>query len=216
MKWSRDQDFTLTSFKETFNEFEGEKPKSCEGYLYIQSRSLWRFPNHLWKRRYFTLRNDCLYFTKEKGDLIFSDSTHKIEIEADTGIYPEDHTKGKSKFLIRITQGKQNYVLCSGDETDRNTWLASLLTVITQKFVVNFKAGCYKSIRLNYKPRPKVTQRHSSFVPKRVTDEDRQNEFSRKLASGSMILNKAESLFNLSTSHKDSTYYERTSFVALI
>lgn len=216
MKWLREKDFSLTSFSESFNEFEGKSLAHCEGYLYIQSRSLWRFPNHLWKRRYFTLRNDVLYFTKQKGDLIFEETTDKIEIEADTGIYPEESTKGSKKFFIRIAQGKQNYILCSADENDRNTWLASLLTVITEKYVINFKAGSYKSIRLNHKESRRITQRHSSFLPKSLTENDVcVHEFSRKNNNGTLVLQKAESLFNLS-GYKEGVYDDRSSFVALV
>jgi len=200
--------------KTNFNEFEGVNSNLCEGYLYIQSKSLWMFPNHLWKKRYFRLRNDVLYFTKNKGDLIFEDTTPAIEIEADTGIYPEENVKGKAKYFIRICKGKQNFILCSEDEEDRNMWLACLLTVITQKYVVNFKAGFYKSVRLNYKPKPKTHQRHSSFSPKRITDED---QFSIVDDKAPIVMGRAESLFNISpTSAKEFPFsHERNSFVAM-
>jgi len=195
-----------------------DTPKATlEGYLFIQSKSLWRFPQHLWKKRYFTLINDTLYFTKHEEEIINEENTAtRIEIEADSGIYPEENVKGKSKFYIRITQGKQNFILCSPDEIERNKWLSSLLTVITQKYVVNFKGGAYKSIRLNYKEKKQIPikQRHSSFVPRRFSDDDRQNEFKIKTHFGSLVLTKAESMFNLNQARD--TLKDRKSLVAFI
>lgn len=203
-----------------YNEYEGKSTNLCENYLYIQSKSVWKFPNHLWKQRYFTLRHDVLYFTKNKGDLIFEDTTSAIEIEADTGIYPEElECKGKKKFLIRICKGKSTHVLCSESEEVRNTFLACLLTVITQKYVVNFKCGYYKSVRLNYKPKVKAQQRHSSFVPTRRPSEEEllrdRHHFNRKEDHGSLIMNRTESLLNISPTGKEFPFGNRSSFVAL-
>lgn len=199
------------------NSLEGINANLCEGYLYIQSKALWMFPSHLWKKRYFRLKGDVLYFTKNKGDLIFEDTTPAIEIEADTGIYPEENLKGKAKYFIRICKGKQTFILCSESEEDRNTWMACLLTVITQKYVVNFKAGFYKSVRLNYKPtKVKTHQRHSSFIPKSRFSEDGEfaPQFARIEEKG---MTRTESLFEISpTQNKEFSYTtDRTSFVAM-
>lgn len=199
-----------------YNSLEGINSSLCEGYMYIQSKALWMFPGHLWKKRYFRLKGDVLYFTKNKGDLIFEDTTPAIEIEADTGIYPEENVRGKAKYFIRICKGKQTYTLCSEKEEDRNTWMACLLTVITQKYVVNFKAGFYKSVRLNYKPsKVKTHQRHSSFIPKsRFSDDEFTPQFARIEEKG---MGRTESLFEISpTQNKEFTYAnDRTSFVAI-
>ena len=207
MWWLKEQDFKMTSCQETFSNMNERSSRLCEGYLYLQGHRLWRFPNHLWNRKYFTLKNDCLYFTKEKGELTFEDAKNKIEIEADTGIYPEESTKGKERYFIRITQGKQQYVLCSGKENDRNIWLASLLTVITQKFINNFKSEYYKSIPLNYRTRQNKIQKQKRLRSK--SDDDRKHEFSIKLKTGSLLLTKPESLFNLTTAPKEMAYRDK-------
>ena len=199
------------------NSLEGINSNLCEGYLFIQSKALWMFPSHLWKKRYFRLRGDVLYFTKNKGDLIFEDTTPAIEIEADTGIYPEENLKGKAKYFIRICKGKQTFILCSESEEGRNNWMACLLTVITQKYVVNFKAGFYKSVRLNYKPtKVKTHQRHSSFIPTSRYSEDAEftPQFARIEEKG---MNRTESLFEISpTQNKEFSYTtDRKSFVAI-
>uniref|UniRef100_A0A7M5V8V8 PH domain-containing protein n=1 Tax=Clytia hemisphaerica TaxID=252671 RepID=A0A7M5V8V8_9CNID len=217
MKFSPPSPVELNA-KGSFNELEGINSSLCEGYLFIQSKALWMFPNHLWKKRYFTLKGDVLFFTKSKGDLIFQDTTPAIEIEADTGIYPEENLKGKSKYLIRICKGKQTFTLCSESEDDRNTWLACLLTVITQKYVVNFKAGFYKSVRLNYKPnKAKTHQRHSSFIPRKAPEDGFDPKFSRIDERGSIIMSRTESLFEISPSQKkEFPFHERqTSFVEM-
>lgn len=188
---------------------------TLEGYVYIQSKSLWRFPTHLWKRRYFVLRNDCLYFVKDEKDKIHLDHAACIEIESDTGIYPEDNTKGKQKFYIRINQDRQNFILCFVDNVERNKWLSSLLTIITQKYMSNFKSGAYKSIKLNYnqKRHKPLRMRHSSFLPRRGS-EDTRNDIPFLNRFGSLALRKAESMFNLNRYTED--HKDRKSLVAII
>lgn len=109
-----------------------------EGYLYVQNRSFWRFPKHVWKKKYFTLKSDSLYITDCKNDLTTQNSTC-IKIGLDTAIYPRDNINGSPKYYIRITTGKQNYTLRSAEEDDRNAWITSLLTSMSNNLM-----GAYK------------------------------------------------------------------------
>lgn len=126
--------------KDTVEEDEMNLPDItfCEGYLYVQNRSFWRFPKHVWKRKYFTLKSDSLYITECKTDNTAQNSTC-IKIGLDTGIYPRDNINGRPKYYIRITTGKQNYTLRSAEENDRNTWITSLLTSMSNTIMGTYK-----------------------------------------------------------------------------
>jgi len=100
----------------------------CEGFLYVQNRNFWRLPKHAWKKKYFTLRNNSLYMTDSENDALRE--SESIPIGLDTGIYPIDNdvASGMPRFSIRITTGKQTYTLGSMEADDRDTWVTSLLT----------------------------------------------------------------------------------------
>ena len=175
---------------QTLNEYEGKIQTKVEGYLYMQCLCLWKFPTHLWRRRYFTLKNDTLYFTKDEKDILNQDKTSKIQIEADTGIYPEENKKGKSKYYIKIISGIQRFVLCSTSENERDEWLSSLLTVITQKYVTHFKGNKYSSIKLNLKSKStKKATRISSEITPEITLDKKEN--------GRLAIDRSESMFDL-------------------
>lgn len=139
---------SLDAIPETLNEFEGLKDNNCEGYLYLQAPGLWMLPTQIWRKRYCMIRDDKLYFLKDHEEKLIHGVTTHIKIEAETGIYPKEYQKGKHKYCLRIVQLKQTFILCSKDENERNKWLSSLLTIITRKYIVNFKIGQYKSIRI--------------------------------------------------------------------
>lgn len=172
------------------------RKSEMEGYLFMQNQVLWKFPMHTWKRRYFVLENDFLYFTKDVDEKVSLMKTAKIQIDADTGIYPEDSQRGR--FYLRITQGKQNYLLYTNDLNERNTWLNALLTIITRKYVVHFKSGAYKSLRLNY--------RRSSDVP-----NNRNSSYFRGLSAESLkknmdkVIPKSISMFTIKHSDEGGT-----------
>jgi len=140
-------DLPINSFVKSDSDDEGDEKDSignnlpeytfCEGYLYVQNRSFWRFPKHVWKRKYFTLKSDSLYISECKNE-ITQDSTC-IKIGLDTGIYPRDNINGRPKYYIRITTGKQNYTLRSTEEDDRNTWITSLLTSMSNTLMGTYK-----------------------------------------------------------------------------
>lgn len=109
----------------------------CEGFLYVQNRSFWRFPKHIWKKKYFTLKSDSLYISDAKNDI--TPNSTCIKIGLDTAIYPRDGINGSPKYYIRITTGKQNYTLRSTEEDDRNAWITSLLTSMSNNLM-----GVYK------------------------------------------------------------------------
>nr|XP_047145334.1 uncharacterized protein LOC124818442 [Hydra vulgaris] len=121
---------------EVTNEHEGINIISCEGYLYMHIKSFWRPSGFTVKRKYFTLRKETLFITKQRGDLIFEDgSDNRIDIHSDTGIFSEENLKGKYQYGIRITNGKQSFLLSAANAEYRNAWLSTLLTVVTKKFV---------------------------------------------------------------------------------
>jgi len=112
----------------------------CEGYLYVQNRSFWRFPKHVWKRQYFTLKNDFLYISECKSDNLYDyEKSTCIRIGLDTGIYPRDNINGNPKYYIRITTGKQSYTLRSMEESDRNGWMTGLLTSMSNTLMGTYK-----------------------------------------------------------------------------
>lgn len=179
---------SLNSIPEALNEFEGLKSTSCEGYLYLQSPGIWGLPTPLWKRKYCILRDDCVYMTKKYGDLIIPDVTSNIQIQSDTGIYPDEHYRGKYKYCIRITQEKQTYILCSKTENERNKWLNSLLTLITKKYIINFKSCAYETIRLPSKIKRKsiLSRRHSSFEEQAKDEVDAKDARFRLYSDGAI------------------------------
>ena len=219
IKRKHSPDLSLTSYqlRDSIDTYD----KSCEGHLYIQSKTLWKFPPYLWKRRYFVLQRDVLYFFKTRESMcedtdLDEQSSNLLKIQSDTGIYPEEScSKGFKKYLIRITHGKLNYVLCTSSEQDRNTWLASLLTVITRKFI-----GSLAKKPNNTKPVPKqksksLSARYSSFfpAPEDADCADDDAVFLLKTSTGPVY--KAESMFDLSSDRRGNLYYSRSSFVAL-
>ena len=139
---------TTPCVTELVNEFEGKTVLSCEGFLFMQQKSMFNLPFYGCKRRYFKLHHDCLYILKENIDVSSDGYANKINIESDTGIFPEENTRIKKKYSIRITQGIRSYILHAFEESDRNTWLSILLTIVTKKVVSTFEnnAGRLKNV----------------------------------------------------------------------
>jgi len=120
-------------------------PSSFEGYMYVQNRSFWRLPKHAWKKKYVVLRDNVLYISECKNDTVYDQDY--IRIDLDTGIYPLDHMEtggggvmvgdgglgsGQHRYFIRITSGKHTVcALCSHNEDERDAWVTSLLTSIS-------------------------------------------------------------------------------------
>ena len=129
---------------DSLNDFEGKTLTNHEGYLYKKHQSVIGFPKSVWKKKYMKLKDGCLYITRTKGDVILHEKTKKVEIKPDTGIYPENDKKDKPRFYLRVNFCKKSYIFRTDNETERNTWLAALLTVMTQTFVKLYKQNSSK------------------------------------------------------------------------
>ena len=174
---------------------EWGKYNICEGLLKMQIHS-WKFPSWvwLWKRRYFKLRQNRLYFIEKQGDLLHPESTPYITIEIDTDICPEIQ-KGKlrDKYFIRIKK-KTTYVLQAYSEPEWTKWVAALLTVISSNYLRNFKIGRYETVKLKQAPEKRQINRsrHSKTLDRDSGDKAGQ----QKLTTNDNIKNKINNVNN--------------------
>lgn len=174
---------------------EWGKYNICEGLLKMQIHS-WKFPSWvwLWKRRYFKLRQNRLYFIEKQGDLLHPESTPYITIEIDTDICPEIQ-KGKlrDKYFIRIKK-KTTYVLQAYSEPEWTKWVAALLTVISSKYLRNFKIGRYETVKL--KQAPEKRQINRSRHSKTLDGDSGDKVGQQKLTTNDNIKNKINNVNN--------------------
>lgn len=117
-----------------------------EGYLFKQSRSMRKF----WKMRYFVLRNDGLLYFRTKLD----------KDGAPLGVIPltrlsmhldnTDTKSAKPKYCLRLTSRHfyfKTFCLCSFSQEERNNWLTSLLTAISEDLVSSFTLTKFREKR---------------------------------------------------------------------
>ena len=127
------------------NQFEGITLDHHEGYLYMQNYPTLGMLHNVWKKRYVTLKNGFLYFTEKKGDLIFHETTNKLELKSSTQIYQEDSHESEGKYYLRIIQHTKYFTFYTTNEDERNKWLSSVLTAMTQTYIKSDKKhnkGC--------------------------------------------------------------------------
>lgn len=106
-----------------------------EGYLFKQSRRMRKF----WKTRYFVLRNDGLFYFHSKLDKDGEPRGYiplkRLSVHLDV-----IKDKGRPKYCLRLGSGhsfKTFYCLCCFSNEERNLWVTSLLTAISQDMVSN-------------------------------------------------------------------------------
>ena len=114
-----------------------------EGYLFKQSRTMRRF----WKTRYFVLRNDGLLYFRSKldkdGAPLGVIPLTRLSIHIDS----IENKAGKPKYCLRLVNRNfyfKTFCLCSFSSEERNNWLTSLLTAISEDLVSSFTLTKYR------------------------------------------------------------------------
>lgn len=109
-----------------------EDPLIKEGYIWKQSKSTpWK---RRWKRRYFILSGDKLYFLKEKSEE--SVSAKIVRILDIVSMMVEDFGFRRKKFGLRLrANNKESYIVSCTSEEERNDWITAVLTAKSHSLV---------------------------------------------------------------------------------
>lgn len=109
-----------------------EDPSIKEGYIWKQSKST---PlKRRWKKRYFVLSGDKLYFLKEKSEE--SVSVKIIRILDIVSLMAEDFGFRRKKFGLRLrANNKESLIVSCSSEAERNDWLTAVLTAKSYSLV---------------------------------------------------------------------------------
>lgn len=109
-----------------------EDPLIKEGYIWKQSKSTpWK---RRWKRRYFILSGDKLYFLKEKSEE--SVSAKIVRILDIVSMMVEDFGFRRKKFGLRLrANNKESYIVSCNSEAERNDWITAVLTAKSYSLV---------------------------------------------------------------------------------
>lgn len=103
-----------------------------EGYIWKQSK--FTPLKCRWKKRYFILSGDKLYFLKEKSEE--SVSAKIIRILDIVSLMAEDFGFRRKKFGLRLrANNKEWFVLSCRSETERNDWITAVLTAKSYSLV---------------------------------------------------------------------------------
>ena len=103
-----------------------------EGYIWKQSK--FTPLKRRWKKRYFILSGDKLYFLKEKSEE--SVSAKIIRILDIVSLMAEDFGFRRKKFGLRLrANNKEWFVLSCRSETERNDWITAVLTAKSYSLV---------------------------------------------------------------------------------
>jgi len=103
-----------------------------EGYIWKQSK--FTPLKRRWKKRYFILSGDKLYFLKEKSEE--SVSAKIIRILDIVSLMAEDFGFRRKKFGLRLrANNKEWFVLSCCSETERNDWITAVLTAKSYSLV---------------------------------------------------------------------------------
>ena len=164
---------------------------SCEGYLEMQKKGSWKMNGHIWAQRFFTLKNDSLFYAKDA----LGNKKKLLNIEIDTAIYSEEEEKDDIiHYFIRIANAQQHIHLRVCDESSRNTWLASFLTVVTKKLMCSYPEP--QSLYLREKLE---TRRASGNISVDRCLNKMSDKFWRRHSCVADKLKRSTSLFNLSS-----------------
>lgn len=109
-----------------------EDPLIKEGYIWKQSKSTpWK---RRWKRRYFILSGDKLYFLKEKSEE--SVSAKIVRVLDIVSMMVEDFGFRRKKFGLRLrANNKESYIVSCNSEAERNDWITAVLTAKSYSLV---------------------------------------------------------------------------------
>ena len=117
-----------------------------EGFLFKQSRSMRKF----WKTRYFVLRNDGLLYFRTKLDKDGAPMGVIPLTRLSMHIDDVDTKSAKPKFCLRLTSRHfyfKTFYLCCFSAEERNNWLTSLLTAISEDLVSSFSLTKFREER---------------------------------------------------------------------
>lgn len=102
-----------------------------EGYIWKQSK--FTPLNRRWKKRYFILSGDKLYFLKEKSESV---SVKIIRILDIVSLMVEDFGFRRKTFGLRLrANNKQSLIVSCNSEAERNDWMTAVLTAKSYSLV---------------------------------------------------------------------------------
>ena len=120
--------------------YDQDKIVEDYGFFFVQSGCLW---TARWKNRLLILKGEYIFiYRTEKG---FTDQwIDKMHIDSNVQIYLEEsETREKIKiYHIRLVKGWKTYNLCTNSEEERDSWITSLLTVISRNVMEYDPLSC--------------------------------------------------------------------------
>ena len=126
---------TSSRLRRQKNSAESSTPENLsikEGYVWKRTNLV---PlNRSWKKRYFVLNEDELFFFKEKGEESVSGKI--VRILDVVSLMAEDFGFRRKKFGLRLrAKNKESYILSCSSEADRNDWITAVLTAKSASLV---------------------------------------------------------------------------------
>ena len=103
-----------------------------EGYIWKSSSST--LLKRRWKKRYFILSKDKLFFLKEHGE--DSVTAKIIRILDIVSLMAEDFGFRRKKFGLRLrANNRESYIVSCSSEAERNDWITAVLTAKSASIV---------------------------------------------------------------------------------
>lgn len=120
------------------------RPRCCENFIsdqdtaikegYIWKQSKYTPLKRRWKKRYFILSGDKLYFLKEKSEK--SVSVKIIRILDIVSLMAEDFGFRRKTFGLRLrANNKESLIVSCKSEAERNDWITAVLTAKSYSLV---------------------------------------------------------------------------------
>ena len=102
-----------------------------EGFVRVQSRGFRRKTNpRTWKQMYAILEESRLYLYDNE----FAETPKfSITLDETVGMFRENTEFVSVCYCIRLASRSLNCFICAEDETERDSWLTMMLTVISEK-----------------------------------------------------------------------------------